>query len=268
MFSQLYKRFIRWWTVSKMGIVLLLIAIPGSILAHYVQGGEPNPSLFTLLEEFYANTSWELIGIAVTVLIIDNMYQTHEVEQEKDRLMRQLSSPDEHIAFEGLERMRAHGWLEESVLQGASLQGANLHGANLQEANLQEAHLQNASLRDADLLGAVLVEAHMQEADLRSTNLHHADMTGAVLEDANLAGANLEDAIGLTAIQLAEAYSLRDATMPDGTRYDGRFRLAGDLAEARYAGFNVKDPTAMARFYVVPIESYLCGQEWAEKKGL
>lgn len=268
MLSQLYDRFIRWWTVSKMGVVLLLIAIPGNILAHYVQGGEPNPSLFTLLEEFYANTSWELIGIAVTVLIIDNIYQTHEVQQEKDRLMRQLSSPHEHIAFEGLERMRAHGWLEDSVLQGASLQGANLQGANLQEANLQEAHLQNANLRGADLLGALLTEAHLQEADLQRANLHHADMTGAVLEDANLTGANLEGAVGTTEAQFAEAYSLRDATMPDGERYDGRFRLAGDLAEARYAGFNVNDPTAMARFYVVPIEVYLCGQEWAKTNGL
>lgn len=264
MLSQLYDRFIRWWTVSKMGVVLLLVAIPGSVVAHYVQGGDSDPSLFTLLEEFYANTSWELIGIAVTVLIIDNMYRTHEVQQEKDRLMRQLSSPDEHIAFEGLERMRAHGWLEDSVLQGASLQGANLHKANLQEAHLQEAHLQNADLRGADLLGALLTDAHLHEANLEGANLHLADLRGAILEDAHLRGVNLEAAWGVTDQQLMEADALLDAIMPNGERYDGRLRLSGDIAHARQAGFKVDDPTSMARFYVVPVSVYLRGQAQAK----
>lgn len=262
--SSLYDRFIRWWTVSKMGAVVLALALPGGYLAYHLRHPERLQAL-ELVEEFYADLSPELVGIALTVLIIDKMYQQHEVRQERERLIRQLSSLDEHIAVEGLERLRAHGWLEDGVLAGVSLQGANLQAANLQEAYLEAAHLQNADLRRADLLGARLRGVHLQEADLRDANLHLADLTGAILEEATLVGASLDGAKGLHDGQLAEAAALLDATMPDGTRYDGRYRLPGDLLRARQAGYHVDDPTAMARFYVVPVDVYLQGQKWADR---
>lgn len=53
--------------------------------------------------------------------------------------------------------------------------------------------------------------------------------------------------------------------MPDGTRYDGRYRLAGDLEVAKVDKHDIDDPAAMAQFYKVSLEDYLQGQKWAEE---
>jgi len=58
---------------------------------------------------------------------------------------------------------------------------------------------------------------------------------------------------------------LVDATMFDGSRYDGRFNLPGDVAQARLAGFDFEDSTAMARYYEVTLDAYSRGQEWARE---
>jgi hypothetical protein len=48
--------------------------------------------------------------------------------------------------------------------------------------------------------------------------------------------------------------------MPDGTVYDGRFNLNGDLARARWATVDVDDPKSMAEFYGVTVDMYMQGQ--------
>jgi predicted DCC family thiol-disulfide oxidoreductase YuxK len=58
---------------------------------------------------------------------------------------------------------------------------------------------------------------------------------------------------------------LRFVPMPDGKRYDGRYRLPGDLDWARENGVDIDDPEAMAKWYSVSLEEYLEGQEWADE---
>ena len=62
----------------------------------------------------------------------------------------------------------------------------------------------------------------MTEADLEGASLARANLEGARLNCANLKGADLSDAYllgaqGWTNEQLAQAESLVEATMPDGT---------------------------------------------------
>ena len=83
-------------------------------------------------------------------------------------------------------------------LHGANLSGHNLHGAHLSDANLNDAHLNGANLNDAHLNGANLSGAHLNGAHLRG-----ADLNGAIV----------------TQEQLDKAKSLRDATMPDGSKH-------------------------------------------------
>jgi len=75
----------------------------------------------------------------------------------------------------------------------------NFEGINLSNINLHGADLLHANLKDADLSGA----------DLQSANLSGADLSGA-----NLAGAKV-----MLAHLLGAVKSLRDTTMPDGTRH-------------------------------------------------
>lgn len=73
-------------------------------------------SILDLLLDFYADFSAELAGIGITVLIIDRLYRHHEAREEKKRLIGKVSSTDERMAFEAIERLRASGWLEDGAL--------------------------------------------------------------------------------------------------------------------------------------------------------
>jgi len=169
-------------------------------------------------------------------------------------LIRKLRSTDNNVVIRAVEEMRARGHLNDGSLKWiylrfVKMQGADLHGADLRSADLNMAHLQRANLN---------------AANLQSTKLNKANLRGAVLFEAKLEGASLTNAIlqgtqGLTDRQLAQSSSLRGAMMPDGSRYDGRFNLAGDLADARLWRVDIKDPIAMAEFYCVSVEEYkLC----------
>jgi len=99
-------------------------------------------------------------------------------------------------------------------LREADIQGAYLPEINLQEAFLSKAKLQGANLRDAKLQGAYLWLANLQGARLLRANLQRAHLEGA-----NLQGADLSEAL-VAAKQLSEASSVKNATMPDGTKYE------------------------------------------------
>ena len=76
------------------------------------------------------------------------------------------------------------------------------------------AYLESANLERAHLVGAYLRGAHLESANLR-----FAILIGANLRGADLTGANLKDAI-VNDDQLAQAKSLKDAIMPDGTKHE------------------------------------------------
>jgi uncharacterized protein YjbI with pentapeptide repeats len=157
-----------------------------------------------------------------------------------------------------------HANLQGAQLVGAGLGGfvnragvyedvADLSGADLQEADLSDANLEGTLLTGANLKDADLTRGNLEGADLRvltvrmgiesrqiPADLTRANLTGAYLMDADLSGANLTEAVlsnvDLTRAkvdeeQLSAAYSLTNAVMPDGTLYDGRFKLPADQEE-------------------------------------
>lgn len=88
-------------------------------------------------------------------------------------------------------------------LSGANLRGMNLLGANLNGANLEGVNLNGASLEGAGLEGVNLSRAH-----LRGVNLFGASLIGT-----SLIGTEV------TPEQLSNAWALKDAILPDGSRY-------------------------------------------------
>jgi hypothetical protein len=155
--------------------------------------------------------------------------------------------------------------LEEANLFAAHLRGAVLRNANLRDANLLGADLQAAYLRDANLLGADLNGVNLQAARLDEADLQNAQLQRANLREADLFKSNLNGARGLTDRQLVLVSHLQRATMPDGSRYNSRLNLNGDIEAAKTENVNPDDPTAMAEFYGVSLEAYLAGQEWARE---
>jgi uncharacterized protein YjbI with pentapeptide repeats len=205
--------------IKRVGILLLVVS--GLVLLV----GYPNQyrSLYlgefigNLLHDYYASVSTELASIALTVLIVDKLYQQRNIEREKRDLILQMGSPDNAFAREAVRRLRAQGWLTDgrtlhqaplfqanltgadlvdATLSQADLCIANLHAANLMMANLHKADLAGADLSEAILMGADLVwalltGANLDDADLSAANLSGANLSKAKLQRANLVGADL-----------------------------------------------------------------------------
>jgi uncharacterized protein YjbI with pentapeptide repeats len=161
------------------------------------------------------------------------------------QLIRKLRSPDNKTVVHAVEELRAHGWLEDGTLQGVDLQHAHFQGTDLYEANLS-----NADLRMAHLQLANLSKANLEGSRLSSANLYGADLSGTNLRDANLFKANLQSARNVTNEQLATTKSLWGAIMQDGSLYDGRFNLSGDLEFAQAGRVDIEDEEAIANFYI------------------
>jgi uncharacterized protein YjbI with pentapeptide repeats len=170
-------------------------------------------------------------------------------------LLRKLRSPQNPRAVQAVAELRTHGWLCDGTLKNIILCHVHLQGADLTDANLvgvdfHQAHLQHCRLNGADLASARLTRANLQGADFEGTRLDGADLFKV----------DLRESRNLTDRQLSRAKRLWGAIMPDGTSYDGRYNLPGDLDFARWGGVDVSDPQAMADFLRVPLNSYLDAQ--------
>jgi uncharacterized protein YjbI with pentapeptide repeats len=95
-------------------------------------------------------------------------------------------------------------YLREAVLRRMDLSGANLREANLRKADLSGSKLVGTDLRSADLFGASLVGADLSgRADLSSSDLR---------------GANLQDVVGLTMVQIYGAATDQNTLLPDNLK--------------------------------------------------
>lgn len=174
----------------------------------------------------------------------------------KIELINKLQSLDNKIVLKALEELRTNGLLSDGSLRGIALCQAVLEGADLKDADLCYVDLHQASLDEADLTDTRLQAAKLNRASLRGANLKNANLTNADLYKVNLRGA-----LNLTEAQLSSLNELFGSIMPDGSVYNGRFNLFGDLARAKWAKVNTDDPKSMAEFYGVSVDAYLEGQK-------
>lgn len=121
------------------------------------------------------NLGAELVGIGVTVIIIDTANRLSIVQQDKKRLIRQMRSNDNGLARQAVRDLRAAGWLHDGSLRKAELGGANLQGAFVVGADLQGTSLPGINLQKAIMRGVSLQGADLRWADLRLANLQAAD---------------------------------------------------------------------------------------------
>lgn len=172
----------------------------------------------------------------------------------------------EYARLMNVEMQGAHA--NNAIFAHADLAGAELDGADLNSASFSEAWMSGASMTEANLTladfwkaelgGAILARANLRNSVLRKANLIGADLSYADLTDASLEGAIIDRVIlrGATllntkgtGIKLKQAWSLRGAIMPDGSRYSGQFKLKGDILDAQQQGINPSDRDAMAQWY-------------------
>lgn len=208
--------------------VLMMLAVLLGALGFYVRYHFPNPEeIHNWFWSFVIDLTPEMVGMAFTIVVIDELNQRRLDQQEKERLFAQIKSPVRDIAVEALRLIKENNWLsqvlekydydfagsqwERADLQEAHLQEISLWDANLQCTNLMGSNLHRADLLRANLQKAVLAGASLQGAYLKEANLYAAVLVGANLQEAVLEGANLIEA-NLFGVYLMEA-NLRGAVL-------------------------------------------------------
>lgn len=123
-----------------------------------------------------------------------------------------------------------------------------------------------------DAIRILHIKGWLQDGSLKARYFNGANLKNADLRKANLSNVgfyrcNLENS-QIDETQLANLSDLRFTIMQDGKRYNGRFRLKGDLEWAK-TKYNIDYINAsietMAKFYNVSQLEYINGQKWAEK---
>lgn len=249
--------------INNLTVSLILLALFSACLigSYVIQPTRPTPNSTQWFEGLLSNFAAEMFGAFVTFILLYILVEQRDKRQElKAQLIRKMGSKDNATTHQAVEELRSHDWFEDGSLRGANFNYANLQGVDLNNANLQKASLHTANLQWAYLVEANLRGSVLTAADLRLASLNKAELQGADLKMAKLEGAKY-----LLDEQLAQAAALRYAAMKDGTLYDGRFNLEGDIDMAHRRGVDINNPEAMAAFYDVSIEDYQRGQEWAKE---
>jgi hypothetical protein len=208
---------------SKLGLILLALGV-GIGIGGFLRIHHSPWSFVTLVTEFYANISTELISIAITILIIDALHERRHNSYIKAQLIRQMSHTDHGFALLAVEELRLNGWLFDGTMAGSKH-----FGAKLAEVDFSKANLKSIDLRKADLERANLFRADLRRANLKGANLRNADLKEARLEGADLKGADLRGA-HLKGVRCDRQTEWPDGFLPEkaGIRLKETPRLSDD----------------------------------------
>ena len=143
--------------IRNTGILFLIIGFLLSGFYFY----PPELKFYNFISQFYANFSAEFISIAITILLINYLYEIKEKQNLKRRLIRELGSEERAISSNALVEIREKGWLTDG-----SLKNANLLNCNLSNQDLTGADLENAKLNNAELSNTTLKNVNFSKANL------------------------------------------------------------------------------------------------------
>jgi hypothetical protein len=156
------------------------------------------------------------------------------IEQEKQRLIRQLRSSISEEATRAIEELASQGGLRDGTLRGAYLGYAQLELTNFFRANLQEVNLEYANLKGARFVAANLQGANLEYANLKDTNFNHADLRMANISYVNLRKVNLAETILEEVV--AQCVDLREANLYKANLQNADLKVANlEGADMRWA---------------------------------
>jgi uncharacterized protein YjbI with pentapeptide repeats len=155
------------------------------------------------------NFAFSLFSIAGTVLVVDRLNEARNAEEERRRLVRDMSATNGPIAQRGANELREIGALTSGYLNGKDLSGASLSethleslmflggrmiGTYLENSDLTRADLSNSVLNSARASGATFEGAKLIRAQCVNTNFSRGDLNSAELAGGNFQGAQFVDA--------------------------------------------------------------------------
>lgn len=222
---------------------IVIVGIVGTVIAaighHSLHDGF---DFWKFTEEFYNNYFAEIMGIALTVYLIDRLNRQRdeqkEIRSERERLMIQVRSSDPSEVAQAIRMLSNRGWISQTYLYGVNLSSTDLRDADLIGANLMRANLTGTNLSSANLNGVILTGAALSGADLSNARLKRASLRDADLSFANLHGAMLHDAyLCYTDFRNADLYraDLRNADLSGAKLVDAQ------LISTNLSGANLSD---------------------------
>ena len=176
-------------TAKTKRVIVLVVGLSGVsifyLLGRFVlplQG--PDEGLFT-----------EIVGILVTVFVIDGLRSIGTDTEVKKSLLRRAASTSNETAKAAIDELRKTGLINRGVLRGADLSGACLCGAMLENVDLSGVNLENADLSDAYLDGAILVDAKLCRTKFHRTTMVKVQLAGSDLSRTEFEKADLTNAV-------------------------------------------------------------------------
>jgi hypothetical protein len=201
--------------------------------------------------ELMLNCGSEILGIIVTVVVIDWVYHLRGEKALKERLIREMGSRHNSIALKAVIELSVHGWLEDG---------------SLRSSQFYEADLSDAYLFGVDFEGAGFHTVNFSNANLRHANFKNASFEGKIrFDNAILAYANFKGSTFSEPLKFINADDMAEAILPDGKKYDGRYRLKGDLEMYESMRNEFGLIMSWAEFYGISEKEYEEGQRWADE---
>lgn len=237
--------------VKILGIIILIIGLSFIFLHKYPKDWPCN----VLISNFYANFSAEFISIAITILLIDHLYEVKEKKNLKSRLIRELGSEENGLTSRALKELKENGWLENGTLTNADLKKANLTDLDLSGANLEGSDLSFADLSKSNLTNANLKNCNLSETKFRNSVLENCQLDNAKAHKAIFYEATLHKITACNTDFLAANMGLVLLTNAkiENSKFDGaNFELTTlskskfvncELSQVNFESSNVKDAT-------------------------
>lgn len=197
--------------INLVGIIFLIASVSFCFLKFYnVQW--PFGEIVKIL---YPNLASEFLSIAITILLINFLYEKKEKNLNKRRLIRELGSEDKGFTSRALKEIIELGYHNDGTLAGINLAKANLEGLDLSGLNLKNVDFSFANLNTAILKGCNLDGAILNDAQLREVNLEDCSLNQTQMARCNFYSARMNRSI-LTNCELLKA-NLAQCELIDAT---------------------------------------------------
>ena len=241
-FIRVYNYFFRkTLLVRYVGVILLGI---GLYIAFNYYDYPADGDLVKVVQDFYANASAELISIAITILIVDFLYDVRNGEYERQNLIRDFASGVDSLTKRAYRELREKKLLTNRKLRGANLSHADLSGYDLKGSYLVGVDFSNATLNLTDFTGSKLSNCNFAGATGTKTKferceLYNCTFSDTEFKDSNFKGAFLDGSKG--EVILFNDSDFTGATFGAVEFADANFKLA-HLVDATFVGGVLNHP--------------------------
>lgn len=144
--------------------------------------------LFCSLQGMDEGLFTELVGILLTVLLIDGLRNIDSDIETRKSLIRRASSTSNETAKAAIDELRKTGLIDRGVLRGVNLSGAFLENAVLTEIDFTKGNLSEADFSQANFSRSKLVNVNFKNSKFIETKFD----ANTLLQGANFTEAKLQ----------------------------------------------------------------------------